>query len=622
MATAPATAIIASQARSRLFESPAQQRAILCLILGLATLIVYNPVVHDAFISFDDATYIVANPHVRAGLTRDTIAWAFRSIEHANWHPLTWISHALDCQLFHLNPAGHHYTSVLLHAINALLIFLLFDTLTAMRWRSLLVAALFAVHPINVESVAWAAERKNVLCTVFFLVALFAYVRDVRRPGLKTYSLVAACFALALMAKPMAVTFPFVLLLLDYWPLGRTALAASATGLPTEKKSIRWLFIEKIPLLLLSAASAIVTIVAQRAGGAVHNEASLVVRAGNAVVSYSVYLRKAVWPSDLAIMYPFREQGLPRWEIALCCLLLVLITVVVLLRASARPYLAMGWFWFVGTLVPVIGLIKVGDQAMADRYAYIPLIGVFVAVLWLIADVCTRKRAAVMVVSLASLGVVTILAVRTRIQIGYWHDSITLWSHALQVTDRNFVAHDSLGADLLDQGRVQEAAAHFQAALSINPRDPFGHLDLGVCQKQAGNLQAAAANFQSALALTSDPSLRATAFSNLGTVYRRSGDYPRARENYEQALRLTPDSRLALTGMGLVLQKLGDLPQAVSYYARATRVEPSDIGYVLLAQALEKSGQPDEANAALRQAQQITRNPGALRQAVAHLLSE
>ena len=593
----------------------------LSLVLGLLTLVTYNGVARNGFVSFDDPAYITANPHVRSGLNWNTAVWAFRSTDHANWHPLTWLSHALDYQLFHLNPAGHHYVSLLLHVLNAILLFWALVSLTGSAWRSLWVAAVFAVHPINVESVAWAAERKNVLCTSFFLLALIAYAGYARHPGVKRYLLVSTFFVFALMSKPMVVTFPFVLLLLDYWPLARTSFSTCSTDLPIEKKSTRWLVIEKLPWMALAAVSAGITMVAQRTGGAVHDQTSFLVRAANAVVSYAVYLRRAFWPSDLAIMYPFREQGLPGWEILSSAILLLFLTAAIW-AIPRKPYLAAGWFWFLGTLVPVIGLVRIGDQAMADRYAYIPLIGIFIAVVWGIADLLSDHPRAVPFAVTAAVLALVLLAGRTRVQIGFWHDSIALWSHALDVTTDNFVAHDSLGADLLEQGEVKEAEQHFRAAVEINPRDPFGHLDLGVCQKQRGNLQGAIANFESVLELTPDPSLRSTAFSNLGSLYRRAGDYPRARENYGEALRLVPDNRLALTGMGLTTQRMGDVAAAVPYYERAVRSEPSDVGYALLGQALETIGRNEEAKAAFQKAQRLTANSAKLRDSVAYLLSE
>src|SRR5579863_3589798 len=391
-ATAPATQpSVVSTPPSRLFLSREKQSTVLCLLLAVLTLAFYNPVVHNDFTNFDDNFYITDNAHVRAGLTWQTAKWAFTSFEAANWHPLTWLSHALDCQLFKLNPVGHHYVNVLLHAANAILLFLLLQSATGFTWRSLTVAALFALHPVNVESVAWAAERKNILSMLFFLVALHAYGWYVRRESVKRYAVVAAVFVLGLMAKPEIITLPFVLLLWDYWPLRRMGGGVSAEGTSGEvtPRSFSFLCLEKMPLLLLSAGSAVITWLAQRSGNAFRG-ASLRVRVGNATVAYVRYMGKAIWPSRLAALYPHPGSQLPNWEIIVSAGVLLLLTALVLVGRSRR-YLPVGWFWFLGTLVPVIGLVQVGVQAMADRYAYISYIGLFICVVWGLAEIAQAR---------------------------------------------------------------------------------------------------------------------------------------------------------------------------------------------------------------------------------------
>src|SRR5271165_6121575 len=345
--------------RSELFSSAEKRTPILCLLLIVATLGVYNSVKDNAFVNFDDDFYIVNNPHVQQGLTWETVRWAFTTYDQANWHPLTWLSHALDCQLFQLNPAGSHYVNVMLHAASVVLLFLLLQGATGKPWRSLCVAALFALHPLNVESVAWAAERKNVLSMLFLLLALLAYDRYARQPSVLRYGMVVASFALGLMAKPQIITLPFVLLLWDYWPLGR--LAASSVDQPVPAQPLSRLILEKVPLFLLSAASAAVTLRAQTAGGAVRTslEYPFSLRLGNAVVAYARYFGKAIWPSHLAVMYPHPGNSLPAWQIALAAVLLLTVTVLVVLARRQR-YLATGWFWFLGTLVPMVGLVQVG----------------------------------------------------------------------------------------------------------------------------------------------------------------------------------------------------------------------------------------------------------------------
>jgi protein O-mannosyl-transferase len=619
-----------------LFSSPGKRCAVLSLLLTLVTLVVYNPVWQNEFVSFDDPAYITSNQHVRSGLTWDTVKWAFRSTEHANWFPITRLSHALDCQVFHLRAAGHHYMTLLLHVVVVVLLFLFLERTTRYAWRSLTVAALFAVHPINVESVAWAAERKNVLCTIFFLLGILAYTRYARNPSVKRYMAVALLFALGLMSKPMVITFPFVLLLLDYWPLGRiefswgkervgrTLLSASRAGEPEPRiksQPFARLLWEKLPLLALSAASAIITLVAQRAGGAIRGEYSFASRLLNAIVCYALYIGKALWPSHLAVLYPYPENMRPAWEVVISALVILSMSAATLILRRHR-YLAVGWLWYMGTLIPVIGLVQVGEQAMADRYAYIPLIGLFIAAVWGVADWARSQRLATSYLAAAAAIAITGLAIGTHLQIGYWRDTITLWSRALDVTERNFVAHDSMGAELIHQGEVQEAKAHFQAAANINPRDAFSQLDLGVCEKRQGNVKAATEHYELALRLSSDPSLRSATLGNLGSIYRISGDYGRARQSYESALGLLPDNEIALVGLALVAQKNGDLVSAINYYSRAVTVEPSDTGYLLLAQALAKAGQASEAQAAYAHAHQVSRDWNATERAVDHLLQE
>ncbi|MGC2246922.1 MAG: hypothetical protein WA609_09995, partial [Terriglobales bacterium] len=392
--------------------APGKHTLLLSLLLAAAVLLCYLPAAHNGFLNYDDDAYITNNPHVRAGLTWATVEWAFTTYDAANYHPLTWLSHALDCQFFGLNSSGHHEVSVLLHAANAILLFLLLLRATGFAGRSFFVAALFALHPVNVESVAWAAERKNVLSMLFFLLALHAYIWYTRRPRAGRYAIIVLLFVLALLSKPQVITFPFLLLLFDYWPLrrmtwGGVALqrgdnesllnAASAGGGTTltreplfpepPKQSVRWLIVEKIPFVLLSAASAVITMKAQRAGGAVQSlsQYSPLLRCETAVISYVRYLGKAFWPSKLVALYPHPTSLYPKWQVIAAFLLLALITIIVL-RYRSRRYLTFGWLWFLGALVPMLGLVQVGSQAMADRYAYIPFIGLFVTFTWLAAD--------------------------------------------------------------------------------------------------------------------------------------------------------------------------------------------------------------------------------------------
>jgi tetratricopeptide (TPR) repeat protein len=379
--------------------------------------------------------------------------------------------------------------------------------------------------------------------------------------------------------------------------------------------------VEKLPLLALSGASAVITMVAQKAGGAMHNEYRFWDRLLNAIVSYPRYLEKAIWPSRLAAFYPHPDHSLPTWQVATSALLLLSITATVLMLRKNR-YLTVGWFWYLGTMVPVIGLVQVGEQGMADRYAYIPFVGLFMAAIWGIADWARARRIPAIYLAVAASIAVAGFSVAAHAQIGYWKNSVTLWSHALSVTQGNFVAEDNLGAELMDRGEFQEAMAHFQNAAAINPRDAFSQLDLGVCEKRQGNMRGAIEHYESALRLSADSSLRATAFGNLGSIYRAAGDYGRARENYDSSLRLMPDNKLALIGLGLIAQKTGDLTHAIDYYGQAVKAEPSDAEYLLLAQALAKAGRASEAQTAYGQAQKISPNWNATEQAVNYLLQE
>ena len=593
---------------SELFLSARKRTLLLCLLLVGVVLAFYSPVAHNGFINYDDGQYITNNPHVKADLTWATVKWAFTTYDQANWHPLTWLSHALDCQLFDLNPAGHHYVNVLLHAANAVLLFLLLQSVTGFRWRTLMVAALFALHPVNVESVAWAAERKNVLSMLFFLFALYAYVWYARRPELRRYAAVAGCFALGLLCKPQVITFPFLLCLLDYWPLCRIGPPAAAgpavRGGNMPRLSSGWLALEKLPLLLLSAASAVVTMKAQKAGGAVQTlfQYSLLLRLQTAVISYVGYLGKAFWPSKLVALYPHPTRLYPAWQVGAAVVVLLVITALVL-RARDQKYLAVGWFWFLGSFFPMIGLVQVGAQAMADRYAYIPFIGLFLMVTWLVADWAKAHQLSDRWLAIPAISCLLVLGALTYRQVGYWHDIPSFWTRTLALTENNYFAHDALGDFLASQGETEEAVAHFRAALAIRPDDLPANLILGTYEHSRGNLPAAIDRYQMVALHAADVGLRATAYGNMGSAYRQMGESMKAKQCYEIALQqapggpMAPMAPMAMIGLGLIAQKDGDLLEAVRQYSRAMAVQPTDVGYLLLAQALQQQGRSDEAKA-------------------------
>ncbi len=611
-----------------IFSSPGKRTFVLCLLLAILTLVLYNSVSHFQFVNFDDEDYVTKNLHVQQGLTWDTVCWAFSSTEAANWHPLTWISHALDYQLFHLNPSGHHYVNLLLHTSNVVLLFLLLQRGTGRTWPSLMVAALFAVHPINVESVAWVAERKNVLSTLFFLLAVGAYGWYARKPDIKRYLLVAFMFAMGLMSKPMVITLPFVLLLLDYWPLGRMNFSGEGkavlgkdlqSGIPAQ--TFLRLLLEKTPLLLLSVASAIITLVAQSNAKAVKMDLPFSAKLGNAIISYGLYLGKAVWPANLAAMYPHQGDSISSWKIAVSAICLLVVTAGVFKLRRYR-YLVVGWLWLLGTLVPVIGLVQVGEQAMADRYAYIPFMGLFVAVVWGVADWADASKVSSKLLAVVGIAVIVVLSSITYVQEYYWHDSVMLWSHAIAVTRPNFIAQDNLGVALVSLGKVAEATPHFQTAVQINPLDPIGQLNVGIDEQLHGKVRESIGRYWVVLKQTPDLRFKVFAYENLGSAYRTLGDYVQARSSYESALQLSPADAFALVGLGIVAQKSGDFPQATEYYSRAVKLQPSAVGYLLLAQAFEKMGRMDEAQAASEQAQTLSTNLDQARQNMNRLLME
>ena len=619
MATSAQIPIASPEKSKGPFASPGKKSLILCLLLAAATVLLYNPVNRHPFINYDDDRYVVQNPHIR-GLSGENIRWAFTTTAEANWHPLTWLSHALDYELFHLNAGGHHLDSVLLHAANVVLLFLLLLWGTGRYGRSLIVAALFALHPLNVESVAWVAERKNLLCTFFMLLALWAYGWYARRPDWQRYLAVAAAFACGLMSKPMVITFPFALLLIDYWPLGRVRGIQASTLGDVPQQPIPTLLVEKIPLLVLSAASALITMHAQRAGGAVRSatQFSFRVRLENSVVAYAAYLWKMIWPAKLAVLYPHPGNSLPAWEIGVSIPVLLGISILVW-HYRSRRYLATGWLWYLGTLIPVIGLVQVGYQAMADRYTYIPLIGVFVMFVWGFAELFDHWSVALAWRTIPVVLVLASLSWATHRQIGYWASGYDLWSHTLAVNPQNFIAEDNLGDSLLALGKPDDAFAHFQRAAEIMPRDPWSHANMGTYLQQHGQLRAAIQQYIVTLNISVDPPMRALVFTNLGTAFRDVGDFANARASYDQALAIAPNLATAYYGRGLLLEKQAKTEDAIRDFSKAVQIQPTAQGYFQLGQALAEAHRREEALAALNQALKIAPEYPEAQQAAAAL---
>ena len=594
---------------------PEKHILLLVLLVVLATLLIYFPVTHHPFVNYDDGGYVINNPHIKSGLSWQTISWAFTTYYQANWHPLTWLSHALDFQLFQLEPGGHHAVNLLFHLLNVLLLFWVLWRATGYAGRSLMVAALFALHPINVESVAWIAERKNLLSMFFFLLALGTYRWYARRPRVGPYVLVALLYCCGLMAKPQVITFPFLLLLWDYWPLQRFGTAPGAdadASAPHEhyaSKSFSGLLVEKIPLFVLCAVSAWVTMVAQRAGGAMGElyTYAFPVRLGNAVVSYARYVWQAFWPSRLAPLYP-HPTAVGWGQILASLIFIVLVSALVIRFGRRRRYLLVGWLWFLGAMVPMIGIVQVGGQAMADRYDYLPFIGLFIMVIWTLADWAQQRNLSPALQAGAGIALVAGLAVVTYRQVGYWNDNLTLWSHTLQVTAANYVAEDNLAGVLLGQGQRDEAMKHFQAAAEIYPSDPTSVMQLAMYDQQHGLFREAITQYDKLLPHMQSASQKAELLTNQGYVYGALKDYENAGRSFQEAVELNPKQARAWMGLGVVAQRSGDLTKAVDDYTHCVQSQPTDVCYVLLAGALQQSGRTVDAQAAMQSAKMMSPN--------------
>ena len=562
--------------------------------LGLGTLALYLPGLHHEFINYDDTYYVTANAHVLRGLTWENVGWALRTITYGNWHPLSWMAHMAEVQLFGLNPAGYHFSSMLVHAVNVVLVFLLLRGATGYLGRSAAVAALFAVHPLNVEAVAWVAEFKSLLCATFLLLTLWAYREYARKPGAARYLAVAALFALGLMAKPMVVTLPVLLMCVDYWPLQRLGVPADEKGFTT---ALLRLAAEKVPLLLLSAGSAAITLFAQRDIGALGSGLALPLRLriNNALYSYFDYILKGFWPARLAVFYPHPENSLAAWKLLLAAAMLATITVLVAWQRQRR-YLLAGWIWYVVALLPVIGIVQVGRQAMADRYAYIPFLGLFVIAVWLAAETATKLRLARHALAAATVVVLCAYAWAARRQLGYWQDSYSLFSHALQVTSNNEIAEDNLGTALVAMGRPQEAMAHFDAAARLQPRDFEPRYNRATLLQRAGLFVQAEREYRAALANAADPVDAAHAHNNLAVLYLQTNRTEAALAEFNSALRLDPNQHNSLLGRGTLEFQAGNLDAAFADFSGAARLAPSPLAYFWMGRVLENKG--DLASAA------------------------
>jgi Tfp pilus assembly protein PilF len=561
-----------------------RREALICLTLALSILVVYWQVKDHEFIDYDDNVYITDNPNVQSGFTRESVSWAFTTTRAGNWHPLTWLSHMIDYRLFGLNPPGHHLTSVFLHITNSILLFLSLRWATSAIWQSALVASLFAIHPLHVESVAWVAERKDVLSTLFWLLTMLAYIGYAKHPKRRAYMLVLLLFALGLSAKPMLVTLPFVLLLLDYWPLNRLQLGRDYDSAdnktsgylePNSKKlSPCRLIVEKLPMFMLSGIFCVIALWAQEKAGALSGLATVPFkrRIANALVSYVAYIGKMIWPRGLAVFYPYPENSLPIWQLVLAGLFLLLISTLFVRLAASYKYGLVGWLWYLGTLVPVIGLVQVGEQAMADRYTYVPLIGLYLIIAWGLADLAkgSRRKRNLLTVSVASM--LMVLALCSRQQARLWRNSVSLFEHALKVTTDNYVAHYTLGNALAMQGNLTGAIAHYKEALRIKPNYAEVHNNLGNALALQGNLAGAVRHYKESLRIIAS---QGDTQRNLGVALDRQGKHQEAILHYKEALRINPRDAQSHNNIGVTLADQGKLEEAIVHFSQAVRIDPN-----------------------------------------------
>jgi tetratricopeptide (TPR) repeat protein len=540
----------------------------ICLFLAALVWVVFGQTLGHEFVNYDDDVYVSENPAVIAGLNLAGVGWAFTHIVASNWHPVTMLSHMLDCRLYGLNAGGHHLTNVLLHMTTVILLFLVLREMTGALWRSAFVAAVFAIHPLRVESVAWVAERKDVLCGVFFMLTLWAYVRYARRlfsPG--RYLLLVCLFALGLMSKSMLVTLPFVLLLLDYWPLGRFD---NPNHLPKICSIPQHLILEKIPLLALAAAGCVVTALSQHGAIAPGDYLPLPLRINNAALSYVVYLQQMFYPAKLAALYPLPANSIPVLKSIGAAVFLAIVSGGIFAWRKKYPFMLVGWFWYLGMLVPVIGLVQVGLQAHADRYTYLPQIGLYILATWMLAEQFARPRrrmflAGVAITSLAAL------AVTARLQTAYWKNSELLWSHTLEATSQNAAAQNNLGNALFQKGQADEAIAHYQKALAIQPDHAKAHYNLGNALAGQSKLDEAIVEFQKALAIQPD---QPEVLNNLATALLRNGQVDEAIVQFQKTLAIQPGLAGAHNNLGAALFKRGQVNEAINNFQKALAIQP------------------------------------------------
>ena len=566
----------------------------ICICLAVLTWAVFGQTLRHDFVNYDDPRYVYQNTRITSGLNIAGIAWAFTHIHSENWHPLTTITHMLDSSLYGLKAGGHHFTNVLLHTVAVVLLFLLLQQMTGALWKSAFVAAVFAIHPLHVESVAWVAERKDVLSGVFFMLTLLAYVHYARAPSTWRYLIVAFVFALGLMSKPMLVTLPFVLLLLDYWPLRRIRDQRSRVG-----RQLLSLLVEKIPLIALSAVSSVITFLAQRGALGGTEQLPMLARINNALVSYVVYVRQMFWPANLAVFYPHPENRLPPWEISLALAVLIGITIAAVILRKKAPYFIMGWFWYLGMLVPVIGLVQVGWQGHADRYTYLPQIGLYIAGTWAVADLTALWPRRRILLGAAALLLIGALSWSSSVQTSYWRDSETLFTHALAVTRNNDVAENNLGIVFLQRGQLDEAISRLQAAIDLRPENGPAHNNLAKALLQKGRLAEAMVHYRKFFEIEPE---NVEARNILGTALIQQGRIREAIEQWHDALAIEPENGNAASNLAWVFatcpdDSIRDGRRAVELAEKALRISGGKIPMIfrVLAAAYAEDGRFSQA---------------------------
>ena len=549
-----------------------QKKLLITLILILLTLVIYWQVKDCDFVDYDDQLYVTENNYIQDGLTYKGIVWAFTTFHAGNWHPLTWLSHMLDCELYGLNPMGHHWTSLQIHLTNTLLLFFILQYMTGALWQSAFVAALFALHPLHVESVAWVSERKDVLSTFFGMLTILAYIRYVKKRNLFRYSLVFILLSLGLMAKPMLVTLPFVLLLLDFWPLKRIKLPLKQpTGF--QASNLPAMIREKIPLFATVAIFSILTIIAQQNVGALYPIEALPakVRIANGLVSYASYIIKTVWPQNLAVFYPHPLGILSLWYVFWVSFAIVGVSFFSIRLFKQHPYLAVGWFWYLGTLIPVIGLIQVGAQSMADRYTYIPLIGLFIIVAWGMPDLLKKWHSNKIILVVFAIILISAFSARTYFQITHWKNSISLFKNAINVTGNNSESNNNIGIHLANAGRYEEAIYHYKEALKIKPNHVEALFNLGTALYDSGKTDEAILYLNKALITNPD---HAYAHNNLANILYLRGKFEEAILHYKEAIKSNPEYPAAYANLANLLRFQGKFDEALFYFNKALEINP------------------------------------------------